>query len=86
MVGPWIAAVAAIVLLAGSVGWLVRQNAGLHRELAVIPHTPQPSAGDVAAAEVWLDTTGEPRLSLAQVLLPAGSQILRLDLELVPSR
>jgi len=80
----WIAAAAAILLLAGSVGWLVRQNAGLRRELAVVAQTPQPSAGDVTVAEVRLDTTRGTAPSIAPVLLPSGSQILRLDLELVP--
>jgi hypothetical protein len=79
-----IAAAAAIVLLAASTSWLVWQNAGLRRELAANAQTSRPSAGRMFVAEVRLDTTRGAAPSIAQVLLPADSQILRLDLELAP--
>ncbi len=79
-----IAAAAAIVLLAGSVFWLAWQNAGLRRELAVIAQAPRPPAGDVFAAEVRLDTTRGTAPSSTHIHLPPDSQMLRLDLELIP--
>jgi hypothetical protein len=80
----WIASAAAIVLLAGATLWLAWQNAALHRELASVKNTPASSIGNVYVAEVKLDTTRGPVQSIAQVRLPSGSQILRLDLELAP--
>ena len=80
----WIGAAAAIVLLAGATLWLAWQNASLHRELASVSNAPPPSAGNVFVAEVKLNTTRGVAPSIAQVRLPAGSQILRLDLELAP--
>jgi len=86
---PWsrIASAAAILLLAGLVTWLAWQNAAMRREIAGAL-ARRPSAGSVNGslyvAEVRTDTTrGIPR-STAQIRLPAGSEMLRLDLEIAP--
>lgn len=78
-----IASAAAIVLLAGSAAWLAWQNAAMRRELAATP-APRPSAESVYVAEARMDTTRGAAPSITQVRLPAGSQILRLDLEIAP--
>jgi hypothetical protein len=79
-----IAAAAAIVLLAASVCWLAWQNAAVRRQLARASDAPRPLAGSVYVAEVRMDTTRATAQSITQVRLPAGSQILRLDLEIAP--
>jgi hypothetical protein len=83
---PWrrMASAAAIVLLAASVCWLAWQNAAMRRELAAAAHAPRPSPGNVYVAEVRMDTTRGIAASITPVRLPAGSQILRLDLEIAP--
>jgi hypothetical protein len=86
---PWlmVASAAVIVLLAGSVAWLAWQNAAMRREIAGA-HAPRPSSasviGSLYVAEVRMDTTRGTAASITQVRLPAGSQMLRLDLEIAP--
>jgi hypothetical protein len=80
----WIAAAVAIVLLAGATSWLAWQNAALRRELASVATAPPASLRNVYVAELKLDTTRGVAPSIAEVRLPAGTQILRLDLELAP--
>jgi hypothetical protein len=80
-----IAAAAVLVLLAGAVSWLGWQNAELRQRLAGVANPARPLAAPVYVAEIRSDTTNrstEP--SLAEVRLPAGVQMLRLDLQLDP--
>jgi hypothetical protein len=80
-----IASAAAIVLLAGAASWLAWQNATMRRASASAVNAPPPSpVAEVYVAEVRPGTTRAAASAIAQVRLPAGSQILRLDLELAP--
>jgi hypothetical protein len=73
------------LLLAGAVTWLAWQNAAMRRRAAALANVPQPSAAAVYVAEVRSDTTSRSNTpSLAEVRLPAGAQMLRLDLQLDP--
>jgi hypothetical protein len=81
-----VAAAAVILLLAGAVSWLAWQNATLRRRAAALANVPRPSAAAVYVAEVRSDTTSRStaRSSLAEVRLPAGAQMVRLDIQLDP--
>ena len=57
----------------------------MHRELASAVSSPRPSrVAGVFTAEVRPDTTRGAASAIAQVSLPAGAQVLRLELELEP--
>jgi hypothetical protein len=81
-----VAAAAVIVLLACAALWLAGQNAAMRRRLADISNLPPPSAAaSVYVVEIRSGTTSRSTApSLAEVRLPAGVQMLRLDLQLDP--
>ncbi|HTW66484.1 MAG TPA: hypothetical protein VME17_17810 [Bryobacteraceae bacterium] len=78
-------AAAGIILLAIATSWLAWQNTALHRRLAGVSNFARPPAPAVYVAEIPSGTTNRSTTqSLAEVRVPAGAQMLRLDLQLDP--
>ena len=77
----WMAAAAAIVMLAGAAFWLGWQNVAMRNRPAASAGA-QPSAAKVYVAEIPANTSRSAASSPVEVRLPPGAEMLRVDLQL----
>jgi hypothetical protein len=83
---PWAAAcaAAAIILLAGSAVWFIRQNQELRSEITKRERDVRPVAGGVYSASLVSNVRGAA--GGAAVVLPKDASMLRLDLDVSQER
>jgi hypothetical protein len=82
----WIlpAAAAAMIALIAAMGWFAQQNQRLRHEMAALrAQPPPPPAGNLYATLLPL-TSVRGAAGERRVIIPAGAEVVRLDLELEP--
>ena len=87
---PWRLAAAAVLIvgLAGATAWLARENARLRSQAAAVPAMTPPRADGVPQSAVYAISLPIDAVRGAgferRAMLPAGTDVVRLDLELEP--